>query len=61
MSVWVLVFYVGAWTYGNHSGIKGGASIIDNIATQEECVRVQQLLPLGSLGFSRCIEVRKAK
>lgn len=53
--VWALVFYMSAYQ-------AGGPAVIDNIATEQECRRVGELLPQrrGVTEF-RCIEVRKAK
>ena len=54
--VWVLVFYMAG------SSHNGGPAVIDNIATKEECVRIQQLV-LGAkrIDDARCIEVRKVR
>ena len=55
MYVWVLVFYMG-------SSYNGGPAVIDNIATKEECVRVQQIvLRAKRIDDARCIEVKKVK
>lgn len=56
ISVWILVFWMAA-------DKAGGPAVIDNIASQQECVRMQALIrEIREWGFSsRCIEVRKAK
>ena len=56
MNVWILVFYL-------HLDRSGGPAIIDNIATAEECQRVQALVMevRRISGPGRCIEVRKVK
>ena len=54
--VWVLVIYMS----GN--GHNGGPTVIDNIATQEECVRVSQVVAQSNRTDSlRCIQVKKVK
>ena len=54
IAVWILVFYVSGT--GN-----GGPAVIDNIASQEECVRIQKIVNKMGGASSRCIEVRKVK
>lgn len=56
IAVWVLVFYMD----GSNAG---GPSIIDNITSQQECLRVGKSLPdLGRDGIRyHCIEVWKKK
>lgn len=56
ISVWVLVFWMSA-------GHAGGPAVIDNIASQQECARIQSLVrEIREFGAtSRCIEVRKVK
>jgi hypothetical protein len=54
--VWVLVFYMAGGSYN------GGPAVIDNIATKEECVRIQQIvLTAKRIDDARCIEVRKVR
>lgn len=55
--VWVLVFYVAG---GNQAG---GPAVIDNIATKEECVRIQSVLQDDDpkVRRARCIQVGKVK
>lgn len=56
MSVWVLVFYMGAIYHG-------GPAVIDNIESQAECERVQAVLMKNNRSTTFgpiCIEVRKA-
>jgi hypothetical protein len=54
-SVWVLVLAVGI-----RNG--GGPTIIDNIVTKEECVRISEVLFENVRGSSSlCVEVRKVK
>ncbi len=54
VSVWVLVFYISGYS-------AGGPSVIDNIATLQECQRVAGLLPKNSEDRTRCIEVLKTR
>ena len=50
---WVLLFYM-SW---NNTG---GPAIIDNIATEQECVRIQQIvIARNEYRSSQCIEVQK--
>lgn len=55
MSVWVLIFVAtGAREYG--------VTVIDNIESREECVRISKVIDETSrLTATRCIEVKKAK
>ena len=54
--VWVLVIYMSS---GGHNG---GPTVIDNIATQEECVRVSQVVAQSNRVDSlKCIQVRKLR
>lgn len=56
MYVWILVFYMSG------SSHNGGPAVIDNIATMEECVRVQKIvLDSRRADSARCIEIRKVK
>jgi len=53
MKVWVLLIYM-SW-YNT-----GGPVVIDNIATQQECVRIQQIVRARSeYRSSQCMEVHK--
>jgi hypothetical protein len=56
ISVWVLF----VWMYG---GYGGGPTVIDNIATIQECQRVSVLIKdiYGHKAESFCLEVRKVK
>jgi hypothetical protein len=60
MSVWVLVFFFSIVGFGYP-----GATVIDNIATLQECERVMSALSgphnWRSMFEARCSEVRKAK
>lgn len=54
--VWVLVFFMSG------SSHNGGPAVIDNIATREECVRIQQIVLGARRGDdARCIEIRKVR
>lgn len=54
--VWVLVFYMSG------SSHNGGPAVIDNIATREECVRIQHIVLRASrIEDARCIEIRKVR
>lgn len=56
IKVWVLVFYM-----GHHAA--GGPTVIDNIATKEECVRIQKIISYNNrkANYSKCIQVEKVK
>ena len=54
--VWVLVFYV------SHGSNAGGPSVIDNIATRDECMRIRPMFDDDRTGkLARCIQVGKVK
>lgn len=54
--VWVLVFFMSG------SSHNGGPAVIDNIATREECVRIQEIVLRSKRGDdARCIEIRKVR
>lgn len=54
--VWVLVIFMSG------SAHNGGSTVIDNIATQEECVRVSEIVAQSKRVDSlRCIQVRKLR
>ena len=56
IKVWVLWVYMGATYYG------GGPMIVDNIATKEECIRLQNVMHEGNyVKRSKCFEVVKVK
>lgn len=54
--VWVLVIYMSGYN-------AGGPAVIDNIATKDECARVQEILmahnAVGANTGARCIQVGK--
>lgn len=51
--VWILIFFL---KWGN----AGGPAVIENIASKEECARVQAVIgSMDSHLHSRCIEVSK--
>lgn len=53
ITVWILIFYM-----GTVSG--GGPAVIDNIASKEECVRLQEIvMKLDRTRDVDCIETRK--
>jgi hypothetical protein len=54
VKVWILIFYMGGTT-------SGGPAVIDNIATREECQRIEKVMgEVRGMTASRCIEVWKA-
>lgn len=59
MSVWILVGYF----WASYAG--GGPFVLDNIATQQEWMRIAEevakAMPHTSRGGLRCVEVRKAR
>lgn len=59
IKVWILIIYMGGYRYG-------GPTIIDGIATQQECERVQAIVTAPhptrlSYVAARCIEVWKVR
>ena len=55
MSVWILILVVAG-------GREYGLTIIDNIESREECVRLSKVIDeTARLSSIRCIEVKKAK
>lgn len=56
IKVWILWVYMSTPYYG------GGPMVVDNIATQEECLRLQKVFRENSyVNRSRCLEVVKIK
>jgi hypothetical protein len=56
MYVWVLIIFM------SRTAHNGGPVVIDNIASMQECVRVQEVVKQSLMVDStRCIEVKKGK
>jgi hypothetical protein len=55
MYVWVLVIYMSG------SSHNGGPTVIDNIATREECVRVQEIFFKTSRGLDIYVQDNRAE
>lgn len=58
-TAWILIMYIGSATAGG-----GGPSVIDNIATEEECVMLKEKLPkpyFASTIKAECVKVQKVK
>jgi len=58
VSTWMLALFISS----PHNSGAGGPMVIDNIANQQECMRVQEVFERQMRSVrSVCIEVRKAK
>ena len=58
ISTWMLAMFISS----NNTNNAGGPLVIENIANQQECLRVQQVFERQlRVNRSVCIEVRKEK
>jgi hypothetical protein len=58
VSTWMLALFISS----PNSGTGGGPMVIENLASQEECLRIQQVFERQMrVNRSVCVEVRKAK
>ncbi len=59
IDVWILVFYIGSATVGG-----GGPAVVDNLASEEECVKILNELPSPFFSSTKkgvCLKVQKVK
>jgi hypothetical protein len=62
VTVWVLVFNLMAWDSGGGGNTPGGATIVDNIASEADCkAAITELVKSKRLTYAACFPLKKVR